>query len=387
MQISSNKKFVSIQFNTSTMMETFCTEPLKIQDYSVQFKPDFLKRSRVYIEYHYISFLNVPSEADEDAMTDFVKQFATVVGNPRYPQKSLHGIHYMTGTRVYRLHSIQEHIPRVIDLFGRKIKCIYTSQPEYQDFIQRQKTERNNTQYPESDIENIENNNADNTNKTENNNQPQQQNQNPSENDIPQNTQNENMDNNNEESANQPQVLNPNNNNQNEQTNKQSKSKKQVNNHLQQNYTNITQRKRRKNKTEDDKSPPTFNNENYPPLTENTTENNTDKSPTIIEETPIQQQPTPDKTVIEETPIFQLPSSTDENIEFLSPPMVSTTAISTSTPETIDTSTPTIDHSTIQMQTNPRYSYNKEILHPKIYNKKGKIISQEKIQDTALKMT
>ena len=34
--ISSNKKFVSIQFNTSTMMETFCTEPLKIQDYSVR---------------------------------------------------------------------------------------------------------------------------------------------------------------------------------------------------------------------------------------------------------------------------------------------------------------------------------------------------------------
>ena len=67
--------------------------------------------------------------------------------------------------------------------------------------------------------------------------------------------------------------------------------------------------------------------------------------------------------------------------------MVSTTAITTSSPETIDTSTPTIDHSTMQMQMNPRYSYNKEILHPKIYNKKGKIISKEKIQDTALKMT
>ena len=67
--------------------------------------------------------------------------------------------------------------------------------------------------------------------------------------------------------------------------------------------------------------------------------------------------------------------------------MVSTTAITTSSPETIDTSTPTIDHSTMQMQMNLRYSYNKEILHPKIYNKKGKIISKEKIQDTALKMT
>ena len=190
-------------------------------------------------------------------MTDLVKQFATVVANPQYPQKSLHGIHYMTGTRVYRVHSIQERIPRIIDLFGRKIKCVYTSQPEYQDFLQRQNAERNNTQNSESDIENIENNNAENINKTENSNQPQQQTQNPPENDSPQNTQNENTDNNNEESTNQPQVQNPDNNNQNEQTNKQTKSKRQVNNHLQQNHTNITQRKRRKNKTEDDKSPPT----------------------------------------------------------------------------------------------------------------------------------
>ena len=66
------------------MIKTFCTEPLKIQDYSVQFKPDFKKRTRAYITYEYIPFLNVPSEAAEDAMTDFVTQFATVVGNPRY---------------------------------------------------------------------------------------------------------------------------------------------------------------------------------------------------------------------------------------------------------------------------------------------------------------
>ena len=32
-------------------------------------------------------------------------------------------------------------------------------------------------------------------------------------------------------------------------------------------------------------------------------------------------------------------------------------------------------------------SYNKEILNPIIYNKKRKIVPQEKIQDTALKMT
>ena len=69
-QISSNEKFISIQFETSIMMETFCTERLKIQDYSVQFKPDFKKRTRAYITYEYISFLNVPSEAAKDPMTD-----------------------------------------------------------------------------------------------------------------------------------------------------------------------------------------------------------------------------------------------------------------------------------------------------------------------------
>ena len=34
-QISSNKKFICSQFETSIMIKTFCTEPLKIQDYSV----------------------------------------------------------------------------------------------------------------------------------------------------------------------------------------------------------------------------------------------------------------------------------------------------------------------------------------------------------------
>ena len=72
-QISSNIKFISIQFNTSTLMETFCTEPLQVKDYSVQFLPDFRKRRRIYYGYTYISFLNVPLEAEEEAMTVYVQ--------------------------------------------------------------------------------------------------------------------------------------------------------------------------------------------------------------------------------------------------------------------------------------------------------------------------
>lgn len=103
-QMSSNIKYIPIQFNTSTLMETFCSEPLQVNDYSVPFLPDFRKRRRIYYDYTYISFLNLPWEADEEAITDFVQQYATVVGNPRYPVQSFDGIEYMTGTRVYRVH-------------------------------------------------------------------------------------------------------------------------------------------------------------------------------------------------------------------------------------------------------------------------------------------
>ena len=46
-QISTNLKFASIEFDTPTTMETFCSEPLNITDtYQISFRPDFVKRSR-----------------------------------------------------------------------------------------------------------------------------------------------------------------------------------------------------------------------------------------------------------------------------------------------------------------------------------------------------
>ena len=59
-------------------------------------------------------------------------------------------------------------------------------------------------------------------------------------------------------------------------------------------------------------------------------------------------------------------------------------------PEAVNTSTPTLEKTntststTKQNFTKPQ-QYNKEILNPIIY-KKGKILPQEKIQDTALKI-
>ena len=40
-QISSNLKYISIQFNTSQIMETFCTNPLHVNYFIVTLQPDF----------------------------------------------------------------------------------------------------------------------------------------------------------------------------------------------------------------------------------------------------------------------------------------------------------------------------------------------------------
>ena len=113
-QISSNLKYISIQLETSMLMETFCTDPLTVRDYSITFKPDFRKNNFRYQEPETISFLNVPSEADEDSMTQFVQQYAVVRGRPRYPTETINDIEYLTGTRIYQIHSRREHIPRII---------------------------------------------------------------------------------------------------------------------------------------------------------------------------------------------------------------------------------------------------------------------------------
>ena len=72
--------------------------------------------------------------------------------------KTVEGIDYMMGTRIYRVHSIKEYIPRIINLFGRQIKCVYTSQPEYQEFLNRKRAQTNDTNTDlQSDKENTEN--------------------------------------------------------------------------------------------------------------------------------------------------------------------------------------------------------------------------------------
>ena len=119
-QISSNLKCVSVQFEISMVMETFCTNPLNVINFSLTLKPDFTKRQTRYQEWETISFLNVPSEADKDSTTQFDQQYAVVIGHPRYTTEDINDIEYLTGTRIW-VHSRRKHIPRIIKLFGRHI--------------------------------------------------------------------------------------------------------------------------------------------------------------------------------------------------------------------------------------------------------------------------
>ena len=75
-------------------------------------------------------------------MTQFVQQYAVIIGIPRYPVETINDIEYLTGTRIYRVHSRREHIPRIVKLFGRQIQCIYTQQSEQQEWLQRKKREQ-----------------------------------------------------------------------------------------------------------------------------------------------------------------------------------------------------------------------------------------------------
>ena len=102
-QISSNLKYISIQFNTSMIMETFCTNPLNVKDFSLSFKSDYSKRPTRHHEPEILSFLNVPPEADEDSMTQFVQRYAVLIGRPRYPVETINDIEYLTRTRIYKV--------------------------------------------------------------------------------------------------------------------------------------------------------------------------------------------------------------------------------------------------------------------------------------------
>ena len=87
-QISSNQNFVSIEFATKQMMETFCSEPLEIRSFTITFSLDKKFRPPKLLN---ISFLNVPPETPEDILIEFVNEYADIKGFPFYPKKGIMG--------------------------------------------------------------------------------------------------------------------------------------------------------------------------------------------------------------------------------------------------------------------------------------------------------
>ena len=78
-----------------------------------------------------ISFLNVLPETPEEILTEYLNGYADIKGTAYYPKKNYDGIQYCTGTRLYQVIKLHEHMPRLIhNIFGRTVICIYKEQPE-----------------------------------------------------------------------------------------------------------------------------------------------------------------------------------------------------------------------------------------------------------------
>ena len=126
--ISPHGRFCSIKFTTTQIMSIFCTEPLTISENNyIVFKPDYKPpQTRYFI---FISFLNVPLEAEENEMTRYVKEYCDV-HEVHYPKQHIGDITYNAGTRVYRCSNIKEHFHKAVHIFGTWVCVIYDRQPD-----------------------------------------------------------------------------------------------------------------------------------------------------------------------------------------------------------------------------------------------------------------
>ena len=121
--ISSNKKLLSITFNTRLIMETFCTESLLVRGFNNNFRPN--KQFPVKRKLLNISFLNVPPETPDELLNDFLSDYADIVGEPLHIEQEYSGILYYNGTSVYQVKVLHQHIPRNIHgMFGRTAMCL-----------------------------------------------------------------------------------------------------------------------------------------------------------------------------------------------------------------------------------------------------------------------
>ena len=308
-QITTNLKFLSLEFDTTTTMNTFCQEPLDIVvSCTISFRPDFKKyKQRQPRNYTIVSFFNVPAEVDIQLLIDFLDEYAEIEGSHRYATRLYDNILYKTGTITYKITNLYKDIPRYNKLFGRSIKCYYDGQPQPEK--RRKLTEYNskNEEDHEMDTQIFDN---------------------------PKNIQ-DNTESDNEHNTNH--INRTNEQQENNKTNQKEKDNDQTNHTLNKDIQNInnkpptqnvTTRKKQKHNNNQEliihKDPPDFDKNNFPELTQDK-QKNTDNT-TIILETPIEQQ-----------------NEYEGNIEFLLPPLITKKITKNATPAPIYTSTPILN--------------------------------------------
>ena len=74
MQISSNIKFVSVEFHTKDIMETFCLETRQVKIHNMQFLTDYKQSRQNKKRLINNSLLKVP--AADESLTEFLKNYA-----------------------------------------------------------------------------------------------------------------------------------------------------------------------------------------------------------------------------------------------------------------------------------------------------------------------
>ena len=126
-------------------MEQFCCEPLSIQGFNITFYPEGTIKRRPAKRLMNVSFINIPPETPEQIVTELLEEYADIEGTPMYVKKNHNGKTYCTGTRVYQINKLYQHIPRRLpNTFGRTIVYIYDPQPEQLEYNQNRRQHRQN---------------------------------------------------------------------------------------------------------------------------------------------------------------------------------------------------------------------------------------------------
>ena len=136
-QISTCGRYGSVCFTNRELLEAACGKLLR---HNISFEPDYYNRTRISIE-------NIPIELNDLLVKELLSNYATIIGQTYYPVETYDGTKYRTGTRVYTVIKIKEHLPLKHYQFGRHLRIRYDGQPK--PII----TDTNNESEPESDIE------------------------------------------------------------------------------------------------------------------------------------------------------------------------------------------------------------------------------------------